>query len=439
MALVNVNRKNMDQFYRYKMPKLIAKVEGKGNGIKTVIVNMPDIAKALSRPPSYPTKYFGCELGAQTQIDLKNERYIVNGAHQADKLQEILDGFIERFVLCSSCENPETVLVVDTRKERIGQNCKACGHQGFINLQHRLITYICRNPPTGETGTPDKKERRKKNQNGESSPTHTENQTNGVDKFDIPEINNHVSGSTTTIHASAEDDWCVDTSEAAVQRRMEDLTSGVKGLTFTDDLERPEEQRFNMLYEFVKSKKELGKVDMTGKEIVAEAERLDVRDKAVLAISEIMFDAHMLKQIPKYRMIFLRFVNENHKAQKYLLGAFEMLVGKSYPKELMPKAAHILKALYDNDLIEEEIVLQWAEKVSKKYVSKEISTQIHEKVKPFVHWLKEAEEEESSEEEDEEEDDDLVYDNKAEQLKVVVEKQPQQAIEEDEDFDIDAI
>jgi translation initiation factor 5 len=25
-----------------------------------------------------PTKYFGCELGAQTQIDLKNERYIVN-------------------------------------------------------------------------------------------------------------------------------------------------------------------------------------------------------------------------------------------------------------------------------------------------------------------------------------------------------------------------
>jgi hypothetical protein len=27
-------------------------VEGKGNGIKTVIVNMPEIAKALSRPPT---------------------------------------------------------------------------------------------------------------------------------------------------------------------------------------------------------------------------------------------------------------------------------------------------------------------------------------------------------------------------------------------------
>ena len=33
------------------------------------------------------TKYFGCELGAQTQFDFKNDRYIVNGVHEAGKLQ----------------------------------------------------------------------------------------------------------------------------------------------------------------------------------------------------------------------------------------------------------------------------------------------------------------------------------------------------------------
>lgn len=52
MAMINVNRQTNDMFYRYKMPKLTAKVEGTGNGIKTVLVNVTAIAKALSRPPT---------------------------------------------------------------------------------------------------------------------------------------------------------------------------------------------------------------------------------------------------------------------------------------------------------------------------------------------------------------------------------------------------
>lgn len=52
MASLNVNRAVSDPFYRYKMPRIIAKVEGKGNGIKTVIVNMPEVAKAIGRPPT---------------------------------------------------------------------------------------------------------------------------------------------------------------------------------------------------------------------------------------------------------------------------------------------------------------------------------------------------------------------------------------------------
>lgn len=93
------------------MPKLISKIEGKGNGIKTLIPNMSEIAKALSRPPSYPTKYLGFELGTQVKMDEKNDRYIINGAHDAEKLATVLDGFIEKFVLCASCMNPETEFV----------------------------------------------------------------------------------------------------------------------------------------------------------------------------------------------------------------------------------------------------------------------------------------------------------------------------------------
>lgn len=41
----------------------------------------------------------------------KEDRYIVNGAHDCEKLQSLLDGFIKRFVLCPNCDNPETALV----------------------------------------------------------------------------------------------------------------------------------------------------------------------------------------------------------------------------------------------------------------------------------------------------------------------------------------
>lgn len=174
MGSVNVNRSVSDAFYRYKMPRIQAKVEGKGNGIKTVIVNMADVAKALGRPatcqyiyqPLYvwkfsfagilfssslisdPTKYFGCELGAQTNFDFKNDRYIVNGSHDAGKLQDLLDGFIRKFVLCPQCDNPETVLSVQAKKATISQGCKACGYHGTLDFNHKLNTYILKNPPS---------------------------------------------------------------------------------------------------------------------------------------------------------------------------------------------------------------------------------------------------------------------------------------------------
>ena len=49
--MINIRRDVKDLYYRYKMPRLVSKIEGKGNGIKTVVSNMVDIAKALNRPP----------------------------------------------------------------------------------------------------------------------------------------------------------------------------------------------------------------------------------------------------------------------------------------------------------------------------------------------------------------------------------------------------
>lgn len=60
--------------------------------------------------------------------------------------------------------------------------------------------------------------------------------------------------------------------------------------------------------------------------------------------------------------MIVQFVVGNRKAQKYVLIGFEKLV-ETYYEQLLPKAAHILKTLYDSDILEEESILEWADKV----------------------------------------------------------------------------
>lgn len=54
------------------MPRVIGKVEGRGNGIKTVIFNVMDLSLALKRNPGEVCKFFGTELGAQVRNKAKS-------------------------------------------------------------------------------------------------------------------------------------------------------------------------------------------------------------------------------------------------------------------------------------------------------------------------------------------------------------------------------
>ena len=92
-----------DPEYRYKMPAVYGKVEGSGNGIKTAIPNISDVAMSLRRPPGEVNKFFGCELGAQTTYSEETDRAIVNGSHTDDTLQKLIHRYIEGFVLCPNC------------------------------------------------------------------------------------------------------------------------------------------------------------------------------------------------------------------------------------------------------------------------------------------------------------------------------------------------
>jgi translation initiation factor 5 len=414
MAMCNVNSEVTDSFYRYKMPRIIAKVEGKGNGIKTVIVNMVDIAKALSRPPAYSCKYFGCELGAQTQIDQKNEKYIVNGSHEAQKLQELLDGFIKKFVLCPECDNPETILAPNQRKKIIAQNCIACGyHNPTVDMTHKVTTYIINHPPevsesAAKNYAQKKSERCEGRGDGEDSPPE-------ADLDDAAEL--AASIATNGSHHVNDDDWSEDTTEAAVAQRQMDLSSAVKGLALTVELEKTPEERKEIFFCFVVEMKKTGLLDKptSSREIFDKAVELEITEVAPLILVGIVFTQNVVAEIPEQKLNFLRFLHvreskggskPNERAQKQLMAGLEKLI-ENHKNLLLPKVPKILLAAYENDMLSEEILVEWGKKKpTKKLISKELSKEIKEKAAPFLQWLAEAEDEE--EEEEDEDDEDIV-------------------------------
>lgn len=59
-----------------------------------------------------------------------------------------MDGFIRKYVLCPECDNPETELMISTKKGTIHQGCKACGNYCSLESNHKLNAYILKNPPS---------------------------------------------------------------------------------------------------------------------------------------------------------------------------------------------------------------------------------------------------------------------------------------------------
>lgn len=151
----------------------------------------------------------------------------MNGSHDAAKLQDLLDGFIRKFVLCPECDNPETDLSVSNRNQTISQSCKACGFHGLLKVNHKVNTFILKNPPTinpaaqGSSLTEGKRSKRgnkkngengdannslNKNSDGESDGGNQASQTEAEISAALPEKNGTDDG---------DDEWSVDVSKVS--------------------------------------------------------------------------------------------------------------------------------------------------------------------------------------------------------------------------------
>lgn len=404
MSAINIVRDNKDPFYRYKMPPLVSKIEGRGNGIKTAVVNMSDVARALSRPSSYVIKFFGFELGAQTSIDEPNDRFIVNGAHDAPKLQDLLDGFINKFVLCASCKNPETDIII-LKDGNLTRDCKACGQRTVIDPRHKLCSFITKNPPSTAKG-------KKKAATASADVGGGANGLNGTgdlngsaggngssgplpedEGYDDDELTRRINAEASTLprlkKTDDDDSWAVDLSEEAVKARQKEAERGlaVLSLVADDDEDEVDDGPYNELGEWI-AEEEPGDV-----EIFKKATELGIvsKHRTVQVLAQTLFTHNIVKEIPEHAGLLAK-LNTSKNHEKALLGGIERLIGLTYPEKIKDIPAILFK-LYDSDLISEEVVTKWGSRASKKYVDKEVSKKVRKAAKPFLDWLEEAESE----------------------------------------------
>ena len=327
------------------MERLQSKIEGKGNGIKTVIANLPSVAHSLSRPPSCKylvsirvqsscahiksdvIKYFGFELGAQTNTNPADDRWIINGAHEASKLQDYLDGFINKFVLCKMCKNPETD--VNIKDGGIMLDCKACGRRSDIDLRLKLSSFILKTQPKkGKKDKAEKKARRAKAKengdgetigNGHVSPqgSNSDNADDDGEEADLAveansddELTRRINAEAKDLNGSAEknDSWTVDVSEEAVKARAQDLPDDFKKtMTLDDDEDADGEGGGNNAYDQLGSwiistaeGKAGGVKDVEDVEIYLKAKELGIetKHKTLTVLAQTVFDDDVVKQIP---------------------------------------------------------------------------------------------------------------------------------------------
>ncbi|GLU01535.1 hypothetical protein SLE2022_188410 [Rubroshorea leprosula] len=449
MALQNIGAGNSDDaFYRYKMPKMITKIEGRGNGIKTNVVNMVDIAKALGRPASYTTKYFGCELGAQSKFDDKTGTSLVNGSHDTTKLAGLLENFIKKYVQCYGCGNPETEILI-TKSQMIQLKCAACGFVSDVDMREKLTTFILKNPPEQKKGSKEKKglrraekerlkegdaadeEQKKLKKDGKKKKEGT-NKTGSVKKKAGGSDEDRISPTHSQAgdKEDADDDednndvqWQTDTSLEAARQRVQQQLSAVTAdmvMLSTDESEKKakaakvdgsltgtspvhrgslkaENGKSSMHQTLVAELKADLKRGVSANQLKSILGSLSgSAEEKTTALLEALFDGvekGFAKEMVKKKNYLAAAVARDGGSQLVLLKAIEAFCGKTNSGALK-EVALVLKELYDADVLEEEFVVKWFEEGLQ---GRNKDSQIWKNAKPFVDWLQSAESESEEE------------------------------------------
>lgn len=118
------SQKDNDPFYRYKMEEVILVQQS----TKISFNNIDNICKDLDRDPkmlvAYLKKYFKSNLAYKDNA-VQTAKII-----SKSEMQNAIYSFIDKYVLCNKCKNPETVFNEEKKKTTL--TCKACSFTTIV-------------------------------------------------------------------------------------------------------------------------------------------------------------------------------------------------------------------------------------------------------------------------------------------------------------------
>jgi translation initiation factor 5 len=136
------------------------------------------------------------------------------------------------------------------------------------------------------------------------------------------------------------------------------------------------------------------------------ASALKSQDKVIIAVQS-LFTPQFFKnnEVEKYASAISIVTNSNRIMERHLIAALEefcLKKPKSFPV--------LLQQLYDNDALEEDTILEWAEEGRSEYTLQDVDEEsravIRAEAEPFVVWLQEAEFDDDGDDKGDDEDDD---------------------------------
>jgi translation initiation factor 2 subunit 2 len=104
---------------RFQVPKPYSLIQGN----RTIIQNFGEIATAMNRDPQHILKFLLRELG--TAGNLEGNRAIMQGKFTHYLINDRVEDYVKRFIMCHECNRPDTRII---REDRIFiLKCEACG------------------------------------------------------------------------------------------------------------------------------------------------------------------------------------------------------------------------------------------------------------------------------------------------------------------------